>query len=76
MKRLTAREWTYARLVARGLNCKEIAEHMGISTDGARTHGIRIYSKLGLSSWGNPRVRLALWVRARAGDRVAPSPIR
>ena len=67
---LTPREWTYAHLVASGLSCKEIAAAMGISDAGAKAHGIRIYEKLGLNTWGNPRVRLTLWVR----DRGAPAP--
>lgn len=59
--KLSEREIEAATLVTRGLKDEEIAQRMGISCGTVRQHTNRIYRKLGLDSYGNARVRLAIW---------------
>ena len=48
--RLTPREREVLRALAKGLNDKEIAQHLYISTETARTHMVNILAKLGVES--------------------------
>lgn len=48
--RLTPREWEVLRSLADGLNDREIAERLSISTETVRTHMVNILAKLGVES--------------------------
>jgi DNA-binding CsgD family transcriptional regulator len=63
---LTQREHEVARLVARGLTSRQIAEHLVITTRTAETHVERIYTKLDLHS----RAQLATWVVSTEAERA------
>jgi DNA-binding NarL/FixJ family response regulator len=50
LARLTKREREVLQALADGLNDKEIADHLRIATDTARTHMVNILGKLGVDS--------------------------
>lgn len=56
-EQLSDREWEVCRLVARGLQGKEIAAKMGTATETEKSHVKHILEKLGL----NNRVQIAVW---------------
>jgi DNA-binding NarL/FixJ family response regulator len=64
---LTPREWEIARLIARGLTNRGIADELVISPATAARHVANILAKLGFSS----RAQVAVWASARepAGPR-------
>jgi DNA-binding NarL/FixJ family response regulator len=62
---LSRREMTLAQLIAEGHSGEEISTQMGITKNSVKVYSVRIYRKLGLTAWGNPRVRLAIWVRSQ-----------
>jgi DNA-binding CsgD family transcriptional regulator len=67
MKTLTEREQEVARLVAKGLTNKEIADRLVISERTAEGHVQRILDKLGFRS----RAQIAAWQAAPSGEVVA-----
>ncbi|HEY3687445.1 MAG TPA: helix-turn-helix transcriptional regulator, partial [Streptosporangiaceae bacterium] len=64
---LTAREEEIARLVARGLSNKEVAEELVISPATVARHVANIFTKLDLSS----RAQVAAWVAGRGAGGPA-----
>jgi len=58
---LTAREWDVARLVARGLTNREIADQLVVTERTIGSHLERIFAKLHFQS----RAQLAVWAAAR-----------
>ena len=65
--KLRPRQLEMARLVARGLTDKEIAERMGIGLNTVKVYLSNIYQLLGLRWAGANRVRLALWTLVHDG---------
>jgi predicted ATPase/DNA-binding CsgD family transcriptional regulator len=70
---LTARELEIAKLIARGLSNRAIAEELVISPATAARHVANILGKLGVNS----RAQVAAWtVRQRAGGGSGAGPLR
>lgn len=57
---LPPRKLELALNVGGGFNDKEIAGRMGLALASVRVMTAHLYARLGLQTWGNPRVRLAL----------------
>ena len=53
-----------AKLIAEGYTGEEISLQMGITRNTVKAYTVRVYRKLHLGAWGNPRVRLANWVHS------------
>ena len=65
LRNATARQLRIIELVAKGLNNREIADKLGISSNVVRNYLGKIYEKVGVKN----RVQLALWYETRVHEQ-------